>query len=98
MFTNYQDKHVAKSLTKEVILARKRRNVITLSGQVVTFVVENFAMIMVSLVLNGHSDHHPETNAALISIFLALVIADGLACLQLLISSELRKHYLKFEV
>ncbi len=92
-FLKQNDLRIASSLTKETLNFRKRRNVMTLSGQVFCFAVETFTLICGNLMINSVLEHpllHPSMYPAL------LIFGSTLESLGKFFSSpDLRQHYLR---
>lgn len=92
--TMYKSDEKHKSvLSKETLTYRKKRNAITLSGQVVSFVIETILSLVVSLLLqfNPFPGFMEEPLFPILTFVSSAVVASA----QILTSPELKRHYFK---
>lgn len=87
------DQRIGKNLTPDDILYRKKRNVITLSGQFMTFLIEILTSILMMVTLMFYKNYM--VDASLVAIC-HIVSNSFLSMSYVLTSPELKRHYFKF--
>ena len=84
------DKKVKMSLTKKAFSSRRKKNVMTLSGQIINFVMETLLTTIVTLLYTQHGLIE-ESNFPLSIVISSSVVAVA----SILTSPELKKYYFK---
>ena len=83
------DEKVKMSLTKKAFQSRRKKNVITLSGQIISFIMETFLSTIVTLLYTQNSIFE-ESSFPLSIVMTSSVVAVA----NILTSPELKRYYL----
>ena len=82
-----------KALGEKAIRARRKKNVLTLKGQFIAFIVETgFGLLILSLYFFRYIDVHLDES---ISLFVLITLSNTLSFSYICTSAEMRRYYFK---